>query len=483
MIPDPTPVLATELPALLVRGAGLLLPLLGIIGLCLWRAPRRREVAAMIVASGWAVLTLVPLNLVAQAAGWWSFHAEGAVWQGVPVDLLLAWALLWGALPALMLRLLPVPLVTGLLVWLDVVLMPLAEPVVVLGESWMLGEILGAALCLIPALLLAYWTRRSQLVHARMWAQAILAFGLMIALPVHVLATVPILPPGAGAGAGAALEVLTGRAGTPVPDVEAVIGSPWASWLAGELWVHAVGSPEALAVGVQLLALACLPGLAAAREFASAGHGTPLPYDPPARLVTSGPYAYVRNPMQLTVVLVYLGLGALQPPLLLGALVAFAYGAGFAAWHEGGELRAAFGRDWDAYRAGVRPWLPRWRPWAGRERGTLYVAADCDMCRGVGGWLVARGPTALAIRPAADHPEVLYRLTYESGEGVRWSGVAALARAMEHLNLGWAMTGWALSLPVLRHFAQLCGDAFGAGPRPSRDTRETVSPAVSGANT
>ncbi|WP_051049814.1 methyltransferase family protein [Nocardiopsis ganjiahuensis] len=454
----------------------MLLPLLVIIGLCLWRAPSRRETATMIVASGWALLTLVPLNLVAQRAGWWSFHAEGAVWQGMPVDLLLAWVLLWGALPALMLRLLPVPLVTGLLVWLDVILMPLAEPVVVLGALWLLGEILGAALCLIPALMLAFWTRRRQLVHARMWAQALLAFGLMVALPLYVLATVPSLLSGLSGLPGLTGGVVGGpAAGEPL--------SPAESWLAGGVWARAAASPEALTVGVQLLALLCLPGLAAAREFAAVGKGTPLPYDPPERLVTSGPYAYVRNPMQLTIVLLYLGLGALQPPLLVGALAAFAYGAGFASWHEGGQLRAAFGAEWDTYRAGVRAWLPRWRPWAGRARGTLYVAMDCGMCRGLGSWLAVRGPTALAMRPAADHPEVLYRLTYESEEGVRWSGVAALARALEHLALGWAMVGWALSLPVLRHFAQLCGDAFGAGPRPSRKTHETVSPAVAVANT
>src|SRR5690606_31014346 len=158
-----------------------------------------------------------------QRAGWWSFHAEGAVWQGMPVDLLLAWVLLWGALPALMLLLLPVPLVTGLLLWLDVILMPLAEPAVVLGAQWLLGEILGAALCLIPALMLAFWTRRRQLVHARMWAQALLAFGLMVALPLYVLATVPSLlsgPPGLTGG------VVGGpAAGEPL--------SPGESWLAG----------------------------------------------------------------------------------------------------------------------------------------------------------------------------------------------------------------------------------------------------------
>ncbi|WP_444962438.1 methyltransferase family protein [Nocardiopsis sp. M1B1] len=410
-----------ELPAALVRGVGLFAPLFLLAGLCLWRAPRPREVAAMLVAGAWALFTLVPLNLYALRAGWWSFHAEGAVWLGMPVDLLLAWAVLWGALPALLLRLLPVPLLSGLLVWVDVIIMPLAEPVVVLGPLWLLGEFVGSALCLIPALMLAYWTRTGQLVHARMWAQALLAFGAMVVLPL------------------AALDALPG--------------------------------PGTAFVAAQVLAPVCLPGLAAAREFARVGGGTPLPFDPPSRLVTSGPYAYLRNPMQATVAGVYLVLAPVtgDPRLLLGALAAFAYGAGFAAWHEGGQLRAAFGGDWEAYRAGVRAWLPRWRPWPGRAPGTLYVAADCAMCRGLGGWLAARAPVALEPRPAAEHPEVLYRLTYENPEGLRWSGVSALARALEHLHLGWALAGWVLDLPGVRHFAQLCADAFGAGPRPSRE--------------
>ena len=420
-----------ELSALLVRGLGLFLPLVALIVLCLWRAPSHREMASMIVASGWALLTLIPLNLYAVHAEWWSFHAEGALWQGLPVDLLLAWVLLWGALPALLLRLLPVPLITGILVWLDVILMPLAEPVMVLGPRWPLGEVLGAALCLIPALLLALWTRHRRLLLARMWAQALLAFGLMVALPVYVLATTP-------------------------PEA-----MPW------EVRIEFPGTEE-LSILVQLLALACLPGLAAAREFAAAGRGTPLPYDPPEHLVTSGPYAYVRNPMQLTLVLIYLVLGLLHPTLLIGAPACLAYGAGFAGWYEDDRSRERFGHAWTHYRAGVRPWLPRWRPWPGRAQGTLFVAMDCGMCREVGNRVAARRPTALRMRPAADHPQVLYRLTYESADGTRWSGLAALAKAMEHLHLGWALTGWALSLPVVRPFLQLCADAFGTGPRPSR---------------
>ena len=422
----------TESSAVVVRGAGLFVPLLLTVAVCLWRPPRRSEVAAMIVAGTWALSTLVPLNLYAVRVGWWSFHAEGAVWLGMPVDLLLAWAVLWGPLPALMLRFLPVPLIACLLVWVDTIVMPLAEPVVVLGPLWSLGEFVGSAVCLIPALLLAYWTRVGRFVHARVWTQALLAFGLMIVLPTAALDS---LPQGLGP----------------------------------------------LSIAAQVLAPALLPGLAAAREFARVGRGTPLPFDPPSRLVTSGPYAYLRNPMQTTLVAVYLLLPLLtgNPWLLVGALVSFVYGVGFAGWHEAGRLRETFGRDWEVYRSGVRSWLPRWRPWPGRTPGLLHVAADCGMCRGLGRWLAARSPVALELRPAAEHPEVLYRLTYQTPDGSRWSGVSALARALEHLHLGWALTGWALDLPGVRHFAQLCADAFGAGPRPSREAEGTT--AASGA--
>jgi protein-S-isoprenylcysteine O-methyltransferase Ste14 len=41
-----------------------------------------------------------------------------------------------------------------------------------------------------------------------------------------------------------------------------------------------------------------VPGLTAVRDLAMTGGGTPVPLDPPRRLVTHGVYAYLRNPMQ-----------------------------------------------------------------------------------------------------------------------------------------------------------------------------------------
>lgn len=407
----------------LIRAVGFFGPALALLALATIHRPARpgprRATAAAIVATAWSGATLYPLNLAAVHLGWWSFHATGALWDGIPVDLWLGWALLWGAIPALLVPRVPVTLVVAALALVDLVLMPLAEPVVVLGPEWLVGEAVGLALCLTPAVLLAAWTRQRRRLAARSWGQVVLAGVLMFALPLYLLGAAPAGPP-------------------------AVTG-----------------------IGVQVLLLVLLPGLAATRAFAAVGGGTPLPYDPPTRLVTSGPYSYVRNPMQLSVALGFLVCAALtaDPLLLLGTATALCFGSGVAAWHEDAELRRRFGEGWTTYRDQVRPWLPRLRPWPGRPPADLYVAATCDLCRGVAGWLTARHPVALRLVPAESHPEGIRRMTYHGADGVHASGVAALARALEHLNLGWALVGWALAVPGVAPAVGLCADALGAGQR------------------
>lgn len=418
-----------------VRGVAVGAPLLAVVVLCAWRAPGPRAVGAAITSTAWVAALLLPLNAVAPVLGWWTFHATGAVWLGVPVDLWLGWSLLWGAVPALAAGALrgrsartrrgdglgPVVALGAGLVWLDLALMPLGEPVVVLGDTWLVGEALCAGAALVPSLLLTRWTLRGSHVTLRAWAQALWAGGLLLAVPVLAL-------------------------------------SPEPRWPAAMV-----------SLGLQLTAVVCLPGLAAMRELADVGRGTPLPYDPPSRLVTSGPYAYLRNPMQTTVAAAYAGLALTlgEPALLLGTFVAVVYSAGLGEWHEGAQLRHAFGARYLTYRGSVRPWLPRWTPAATIPAATLWVAADCAPCTGVGYWFESRSPVRLRIRPAAEHPEILYRITYEA-PGARAQGIAAIARALGHVHLGWALAGWALDLPGVRHFAQLGGDAFGGQPRPSR---------------
>lgn len=409
------PAQAADPAVTLLRGAAVFGPLAAVLAAAAVRRPSERAIAAMILATAWNLLALALVNVLAVRAGWWSFSARGAMVEGVPVDLLLGWALLWGALPARAARRLPLPLTVLALAWLDLAFMPLARPLVRLGGDWLHGEALAVALGLVPGLLLARWTVRGVFVAGRVTLQVVLAGSFMLGLPV----------------------ALTGVWRQP-------------AWLAG--------------LGVQVLAVPLTLGLAAVREFATAG-GTPLPYDPPRRLVTSGPYAYVRNPMQVSMTASYLLLGVLDVRFLAAAGVAVAYGAGLAAWHEGEQLTGRYGGAWAAYRSGVRAWLPRPRPSPTMTPAVVHVSATCGQCAPVGGWILRRAPVALDVRPAEEHPEGLRRMTYERADGLRAEGVAALAHAASHLHLGWALAGWMLLLPGVGWFAQLCADAFGAGPR------------------
>jgi hypothetical protein len=89
------------------------------------------------------------------------------------------------------------------------------------------------------------------------------------------------------------------------------------------------------------------------------------------------------------------------------------------------------------------------------------------MCRDVGRWFERHGARQLAIVPAETHPSgALMRITYEPGDGTHAAaGVEAVARALEHIHLGWALLGCLLRLPVVCQFAQLVSDASGGEPR------------------
>lgn len=97
--------------------------------------------------------------------------------------------------------------------------------------------------------------------------------------------------------------------------------------------------------------------------FALAGRGTPAPFDPPRRLVRSGPYRFVRNPMYIGA-----GLALAGAALFYGSIALGAYTAGFMLLahvfvivYEERKLARLFGGEYDGYRRRVRRWLPAWR--------------------------------------------------------------------------------------------------------------------------
>jgi protein-S-isoprenylcysteine O-methyltransferase Ste14 len=138
---------------------------------------------------------------------------------------------------------------------------------------------------------------------------------------------------------------------------------PW--WLTR--WTMSA-APLAVRIAGAVLVLVAVPSLARLFvRFVRDGLGTPAPVAPTERLVTTGAYRCVRNPMYLAVLSAILG-----QALLLGQPVLLAYAAGvavmFVIWvrfYEEPVLRQQFGAEYDAYRRAVPAWWPRRRPWNG----------------------------------------------------------------------------------------------------------------------
>ncbi|HYC90469.1 MAG TPA: isoprenylcysteine carboxylmethyltransferase family protein [Thermoanaerobaculia bacterium] len=398
---------------LAIRSLALLLPLLGAAAAWLWRPPSRRAAGAVYLATFWTLPSLLLVQLLAQRFGWWTFRFDGGGFFGMPTDLFLGWALLWGALPALLMPRVPLAAIIALMVTVDLALMPLCTPVLILGPQWLVGELVAAAIVLIPAQLLARWTARDEHLRRRVLLQVVLFCAFVVfflpALVLHI------------AGASRPTHI------------------PW--------------------LLQQGMIVAAIIGLTAVQEFAERGGGTPFPFDPPKRLVRSGIYAYVRNPMQLATALLFL-MTANVWLMLIGAM-AVVYSVGLAAWDEGADL-ARFGPEGERYTKSVRAWLPSWRPYI-EEPATIYFAEGCDVCSQFASRVRALGPRQLRFADAATYPTRLQRVRYEAADGTKADGIAAVARALEHVHLGWALIGFAARLPVARPILQLIFDATGAG--------------------
>lgn len=129
-------------------------------------------------------------------------------------------------------------------------------------------------------------------------------------------------------------------------------------WILGPLHVE---HPEAWIV---VAAGAFLAGWCAL-AFAIRGLGTPAPFDPPRRLVVTGLYRFVRNPMYVGMGILLIGEAWLigRVEILYEALIAFALVSAFILVYEEPTLRSKFGDDYAEYCRNVRRWIPRLRPW------------------------------------------------------------------------------------------------------------------------
>jgi protein-S-isoprenylcysteine O-methyltransferase Ste14 len=104
-------------------------------------------------------------------------------------------------------------------------------------------------------------------------------------------------------------------------------------------------------------------------HFARRGRGTLAPWDPPKRLVVSGPYRYVRNPMISGVIFVLFAEALLltSRPHATWAVTFLVINLVYIPLLEEPMLDARFGESYREYKQHVRRFVPRLRPWKGDE--------------------------------------------------------------------------------------------------------------------
>ena len=133
-----------------------------------------------------------------------------------------------------------------------------------------------------------------------------------------------------------------------------------------------------------LLAIAIIIGGWATYEFAQKGEGTPLPLDGPQYLVTSGPYLFMSNPMQvsgilLVISILFFNFNWINFIYLIDViLVVWLIFERF----EAIELRQSYGEHFQRYLRSVPLWKIRLVPKKldERFRPTLFIDKQCQIC-------------------------------------------------------------------------------------------------------
>ena len=157
-----------------------------------------------------------------------------------------------------------------------------------------------------------------------------------------------------------ALVILPGNVLLVIP--AAILWSTEGTGYAAE-WASFDRPPFWLAIALGAAALVLMAWTC--RLFLGSGGGTPAPWAPPTRLVVRGPYRHVRNPM-ISGVLAFLLAEALileSWPIAAWAMLFFLANAIYFPFSEEPALEERFGDDYRRYKAHVRRWVPRLRPW------------------------------------------------------------------------------------------------------------------------
>jgi len=417
-----------ELDKELVRFLSLMLPAFGSLLVIAIQQPKRIVLIAVFINFIWCFSTVFVLNQIALELNWWSYSAQTLTLDLVPIDILLGWSLLWAGVLYPLMRKLNVLFLVSVVFVIDIVVMPSFTQLFELGNYWLIGEAVGILFCLVPGFYLAKSTETDSNVELRSFLLAIAACGILLYI-------IPI----------------------------AILELSQKSWREA----FALSSFEKN-IYFNLLLILALIGFSANYEFSKIGRGTPLPFYPPKKIVKTGIYAYLANPMQVILLLTFTILSiAYQSYAMTGGIaMTLAYCLGIVRLWNKENIAKQFPQSWSRYKENVNNWWPRFTPYV-PQSAQLYFSAECEICQSTKAFFAERKLHNLDLLNADSYPgECISKSSYIHPDGFEETGVKAIARGLEHINIFFAFYAWLMRLPGIAHFLQFLLDTLAIKSKP-----------------
>jgi len=304
-----------------------------------WVAPTPVELRSATLAAWFQLWFGIGADALLVRLGAWHYRKMPAMWLDVPLDLHLNWTLLWG-----------------------------------FGFVWIARRIFRKSS-----------GRRGPLAYLAAWVAVTVAFDVLIrhwmlfvgaAASWWWIADVAFLTVALGAtlwlerSIGCAAGERIDLAGLPAAP-PLVRGAAWAGGFLALFFVllppltdrlaHVEATRSFPVVAALLAAAGVALGGVALLDLARLGGGTPVPWDPPRRLVTRGIYGRLANPIQVAGLLLGAAALAVRPTWPRAVYLLDLFAVAFVVFrnYERDELERRFGAEGRRYLERVRAWLPR----------------------------------------------------------------------------------------------------------------------------
>lgn len=403
----------------IIRQLSVLITLLFLFIITLKRKQSKKLNWAIFYCTFFTLISISIVNYWCVRAGFWSFTDAKMSSLKIPFDILFVWVVIWGIVPVFLMKKSHFFILAVSLFWVDLLIMPkMAEyGLIVLGENWILGELILILTVLFPSYLWAYSSYFDSNLYVRSIFQLVTTGGLFILGLPFILNSYGLVE---------SLE------------------STWSS------------------LELQLFFILVLPSLVAVLDLTTKGQGTPFPYDPTKKLVRTGVYAYCRNPIQWSFTMMFIPLSIYHNSwyLMVGSLASVSYSYGVSDMQEYPDLENRFGDEWIRYKKSVPKWYFLWKP-KQIPIGKVYFDTSCKPCTQLMRWFSKANPRNLEIKSSSDFIGTgLLQVTYIDYLGNEFKSVKAIASSLEHINLAYASLGWFMRLPIITHLLQVIVDSI-----------------------